>query len=70
MKTQIEIIQREDDKTDYLAKIVQKLNNRFTTQEQMEMSYEMNCLEIAQELGCEYSISLGMIVFNFSHGNY
>jgi len=67
MITTIEIIEPED--TNHLPKIVQKLNERFTTQEQAEQRLELNCLEIAQELGGTVEIK-DCIVFNFSHANF
>ena len=39
MKTSIEIIQLENDKADYLKLIVELLNQRFTTQESMELRW-------------------------------
>ena len=50
MKTTIEIIQRDDDKTDYFMLIVEGLNRLFSTKESMELRWELNCLEVVQEL--------------------
>ena len=51
MKTRIEIIQDDNDHTNYLVLIIELLNKRFTSQESMEQRWQLNCLDVAQELG-------------------
>ncbi len=65
-KMPIEIIQDDTNKTDYLAVITSMLNERFTTQEQMESRWELNCIEIAQSLGCGVDFVSGSAMFDFS----
>ncbi len=63
----IEIIQDDTDKTDYLAIIVGKLNKRFTTQEEMESRWMLNCIEIARELNCGITcLPKDYVMFDFS----
>ncbi len=62
----IEIIQDDNDKTDYLASITAKLNERFTTQEAMESRWMLSCMEIAQELEGKIICENKGIVFDFS----
>jgi hypothetical protein len=67
MKTSIEIIQHDHDKTDYLKEIVHRLNVRFTTQEVMEQRWELHCLAIATELnGTILVANTNEIVFDFT----
>ena len=66
MRTQIEIIQRDNDNTDYLALVVELLNKRFTTQESMEQRWQLNCLDVAQELGGKLEAYLNFVKFDFS----
>ena len=47
----IEIIQTDDDSTDYIKKITEELNKRFTTQENMELRAMTHCAEISDILG-------------------
>ena len=55
MTIEIEIVQRDGDKTDYLKLIVELLNKRFTLPESMELRWQLNCLDVAQELGGRYA---------------
>ena len=66
MKTSIEIIQRDTDETDYLALVIELLNKRFKTKETMEQRWQLNCLEVCQELGGEAEICLNSVKFDFS----
>lgn len=72
MSIPIEIIQDEYDKTDYLALIINMLNEKFTTREQMESRFVLNCLEVAESLSPELGAfsctgdSTGSVLFDFS----
>ena len=66
MKTHIEIIQDETDKTDYLKMVIAELNKKFTTQEKMEQRWELSCLEVAQKLGAKVEMEWNLVVFDFS----
>ena len=49
----IEVMQPRHDGSDYLNKIINLLNDRFTTQESMEMRFQDHCMDIAEELGAK-----------------
>lgn len=66
MTMSIEITQRDDDKTDYLKLIVKLLNKRFTTQESMELRWQLNCLDVAQELGAKLIVEKDYVAFDFT----
>jgi len=66
MITSIEIVQKDEDKTDYLKLIVELLNKRFTLSESMELRWELNCLDVAQELGAKLTVEKNYIAFDFT----
>jgi hypothetical protein len=66
MKTSIEITQRDNDETDYLALITELLNKRFKTKETMEQRWQLNCLDVCQELGGKLEFCLNSVKFDFS----
>ncbi len=65
MTITIAITQRDDDTTDYLKLVVELLNKRFTTQESVEQRWELNCLDVAQELGGKFGIVDKRVQFDF-----
>lgn len=67
----IEILQDDSDKTNYLALITAKLNERFTSQEDMESWWRLYCLEVAKEIGAAFSCATGnqCVTFDFSINN-
>jgi len=62
----IEIVQKDEDKTDYLKLIVKLLNKRFISEESMELQWGLNCLDIAQKLGGKLIVEKDYVVFDFT----
>lgn len=62
----IEITQRDENKTNYIKLIVELLNKRFTSPESMELRWELNCLDVAQELGAKLTVEKNYVTFDFT----
>ncbi len=64
--TSIEIVQRDTDNIDYLRLIVELLNKRFINQESMNLRWELNCLDVCQELSGKLIVEKNYVIFDFT----